>query len=125
MKKASNKNIKKIRRTTRIRKKILAVSSRPRLTVFRSNVNIYAQIIDDNKATTLVSASSKEVKLNQPKADQSKAGKMEQAVEVGKLIAEKAVKSKITSVVFDKGSYKFHGRVKALADGAREAGLKF
>ena len=106
----------KTRRVKRIRKKILFVSDRPRLTVFRSNVNIYAQIIDDSKAKTVVSANSKEVKATQ---------KMEQASEVGKLIAQKAKDKKVTKVVFDKGSYKFHGRVKALADGAREGGLVF
>ena len=106
----------KTRRLTRIRKKIAFVSDRPRLTVFRSNANIYAQIIDDAKAKTVVSANSKEVTAKQ---------KTEQAVEVGKLIAQKAKEKKVTRVVFDKGSYKFHGRVKALADGAREAGLQF
>ncbi len=106
----------KLRRVTRIRKKIAFVSDRPRLTVYRSNVNIYAQIIDDSKAKTVVSASSKEVKATK---------KMEQAVEVGKLIAEKAKAAKVSKVVFDKGSYKFHGRVKALADSAREGGLQF
>lgn len=125
MKKASNKNIKKVRRQIRIRKKLIAVGSRPRLTVFRSNVHIYAQIIDDIKARTLAAASSKEIITNQPKANQPLAGKMEQAIEVGKLIAEKAIKAKIKDVVFDKGSYRFHGRVKALADGAREGGLIF
>lgn len=109
-------NIQRKRRTTRIRKKIGAVSDRPRLSVFRSNANIYAQIIDDAKAKTLVSASSKEVKAEK---------KMDQAKEVGKLLAEKAVKAKVKTVVFDKGSYKFHGRVKALADSAREGGLQF
>jgi large subunit ribosomal protein L18 len=106
----------KTRRITRIRKKIAFVSDRPRLTVFRSNINIYAQIVDDVKAKTLVSASSKEAK---------KATKTEQAAEVGKLIAQKAKDAKITTVVFDKGAYKFHGRVKALAEGAREGGLIF
>jgi large subunit ribosomal protein L18 len=111
----NNKN-KKTRRVARVRKKLAFVSDRPRLTVFRSNVNIYAQIIDDSKAATLVSASSHETSVK---------GKMESAVAVGKLIAEKAGKKKITTVVFDKGAYKFHGRVKALADSAREGGLQF
>lgn len=109
-------NVQQARRLIRIRKKIRAVSDRPRLTVFRSNMNIYAQIIDDTKAKTLVSASSKETKVKQ---------KLEQAAEVGKLIAQKAKDAKIKTVVFDKGAYKFHGRVKALADGAREGGLVF
>lgn len=106
----------KTRRITRIRKKIAFVSDRPRLSVFRSNVNIYAQIIDDVKAKTLVSASSKEIKGTK---------KIEQAMEVGKLIAKKAQDAKIKSVVFDKGAYKYHGRVKALAEGARDGGLIF
>lgn len=113
-----NKNQdKKTRRIRRVRKKLAYVSGdKPRLTVFRSNINIYAQIIDDSKAKTLVSASSKETKGSK---------KIEQAAAVGKLIAQKAKDAKIKSVVFDKGAYKFHGRVKALADGAREGGLQF
>ncbi len=107
---------KKTRRIKRIRKKIAFVSDRPRLTVFRSNVNIYAQIIDDSKAITVVSASSKEIKAKT---------KTEQAAEVGKLIAQKGLAAKVSEVVFDKGSFRYHGRVKALADGAREGGLKF
>lgn len=84
--------------------------------MFRSNANIYAQIIDDSKAKTLIAASSKETKETK---------KMEQAQAVGKLIAEKAKTAKIKTVVFDKGAYKFHGRVKALAEAAREGGLVF
>lgn len=110
------KNKQRARRLVRIRKKILSVSDRPRLSVFRSNVNIYAQIVDDSKQRTLVAASSKEVKATK---------KMEQAQAVGKLLAEKAAKAKVKEVVFDKGSYKFHGRVKALAESAREGGLQF
>jgi len=116
MKKVNLKNKQQARRLVRIRKKISQVSDRPRLTVFRSNVNIYAQIIDDAKAVTLVSASSHETK---------DAKKLDQAMSVGKLIAEKAKAAKITKVVFDKGAYKFHGRVKALAESAREGGLQF
>ena len=116
MKKASNKNIQKVRRETRVRKKLIAIGNRPRLTVFRSNLHIYAQIIDDSKAVTLASASSKETEVTR---------KMEQASAVGKLIAQKAIAVKVTRVAFDKGSYKFHGRVKALAEGAREGGLVF
>lgn len=107
---------KKTRRITRIRKKIRSNSDRMRLTVFRSNANIYAQIIDDKKATTLASASSLETKIEK---------KMDQAVEVGKLIAQKAKAKKINEVVFDKGAYKFHGRIKALAESARKEGLSF
>ena len=113
---SKNLNSKTIRRATRVRKRIMATSSRPRLTVFRSNSNIYAQIIDDKKAATLVSASSTETKIVK---------KIPQAVAVGKLVAERALKKKIKDVVFDKGEYKFHGRVKALAESAREQGLNF
>lgn len=116
MKQTVYNNLKTKRRVTRIRKKLLETSNRPRLTVYRSNVHIYAQIIDDKKAATLVSASSKEIKATK---------KMDQAVEVGALIAKKAQDKKIKEVVFDKGAYKFHGRVKALADSAREGGLQF
>ena len=116
MSQQKDKNNKTIRRATRVRKRIMATSSRPRLTVFRSNSNIYAQIIDDSKAATLISASSIETKIKQ---------KMPQAIAVGKLVAERALKKKIKDVVFDKGEYKFHGRVKALADSAREQGLNF
>lgn len=112
-------NKRQILRTSRIRKKIAAVSDRPRLTVFRSNKHFYAQIIDDSKAKTLVSVASVET--------EAKAGvkKVDAASMTGKLIAEKAKEKKITKVVFDKGGYKFHGRVKAFADAAREGGLSF
>ena len=116
MQKKSTKDIKKIRRTTRIRKHILETASRVRLSVFRSNAHIYAQIIDDSKAITIVSVSSKEAGIKK---------KMDAATAVGKLIAKKANEIKITEVVFDKGAYKYHGRVKALAEGAREGGLRF
>ena len=98
-----------------IRKKISGTSERPRLAVFRSNKEIYAQIIDDIESVTLTSASSKD----------AKGTKIEQASIVGKLIAEHAKKAGIDSVVFDRGGFLYHGRVKALADSAREGGLKF
>ena len=98
-----------------IRKKVSGTSERPRLSVFRSNKEIYAQIIDDVNSSTLASASSKEVKGT----------KTEQATIVGKLIAEAAKKAGLETVVFDRGGFLYHGRVKALADSAREAGLKF
>ncbi|MCE3295244.1 MAG: ribosomal protein [Crocinitomicaceae bacterium] len=103
----------------RIRKKVSGTAQSPRLTVFRSNKQIYAQLIDDTKGVTLVSASS----YNNKAAD--KLAKIEQAAVVGKEIAEKAVKAGITSVVFDRNGYLYHGRVKSLADSAREGGLKF
>ncbi|MDG1426248.1 MAG: 50S ribosomal protein L18 [Flavobacteriales bacterium] len=98
-----------------IRKKVSGTSERPRLAVFRSNKEIYAQLIDDVSNVTLTSASS---------AD-SKGTKTEQASVVGKLIADNALKAGISSVVFDRGGFLYHGRVKALAESAREGGLKF
>lgn len=98
-----------------IRKKVSGTSERPRLAVFRSNKEIYAQLIDDVSNITLTSASS---------AD-SKGTKTEQASAVGKLIADNALKAGISSVVFDRGGFLYHGRVKALAESAREGGLKF
>lgn len=101
-----------------IRNKINGTADIPRLSVFRSNKFIYAQIIDDVKAVTLVEFSSKKI------ADTKGKTKIDQAFEVGKEIAKKALESKINTVVFDRGGYRYHGRVKALADGAREGGLK-
>ena len=98
-----------------IRKKLFGTSERPRLAVFRSNKEIYAQLIDDVAGTTLASASS---------AD-AKGTKTEQAAATGKLIAATAKKAGVEAVVFDRGGFLYHGRVKALADSAREAGLKF
>lgn len=109
---------KTTRRAVRIRKKIVAVSDRPRLTVFRSNKFFYAQIVDDKKGVTLVTA-------NDSKNAKSKDNKVLRAIEVGKVLAEKAKAKKVTKVVFDKGAYKYHGRVKAFADSAREGGLVF
>jgi len=112
-------NKRRIKRASRIRKKILSVSSRPRLTVFRSNKYIYAQIIDDSKAATIVSVVSRDAEST------TQLKKMEASISAGKLIAKKAAEKKIKEVVFDKGGYKFHGRVKAFADAAREGGLSF
>lgn len=115
-------SIKKLtRRQTikyRVRNKISGTGSRPRLSVFRSNKEIYAQIVDDEKGTTLVSASSRG---KEPK----KGTKVEQSLAVGKTIAEKAKAAGIETIVFDRGGYLYHGRVKSLAEGAREGGLKF
>ena len=105
----------------RIRKKVKGVASSPRVSVFRSNKVIYAQIIDDRKGVTLVAASSIDRELKTKLKGDKKAA----AVEVGKLVAERAKKAGVTDVVFDRGAYQYHGRVKALADGAREAGLNF
>ncbi len=103
----------------RIRKRVSGTKERPRLSVFRSNMHIYAQLIDDRSENTLASASS----LVYKKGD--KRYKSEKASNVGKDIAEKALKAGIKSVVFDRGGYLFHGRIKALAESARESGLKF
>ena len=103
----------------RIRKNIFGSSVQPRLSVFRSNKQIYAQIIDDNSGKTLVSASSYKNKAAE------NGSKLDQAAIVGKEVAEKAVKAGITTVVFDRNGYLYHGRVKTLADSAREGGLKF
>ncbi len=102
-----------------IRKKVNGSAERPRLSVFRSNTNIYAQVIDDEKGITLVSASSHE--LGEKKWNTN----IETASSVGKKIAEKAIEAGISAVVFDRNGYLYHGKVKALADGAREGGLKF
>jgi large subunit ribosomal protein L18 len=113
---------KTLRRNTirhRIRRKLKGTPERPRLAVYRSNTDIYAQIIDDANGTTLVAASSRE------KGFKTKGKKVEISTKVGKQLAEKAIGAGITSVVFDRGGYLYHGRVKALADGAREGGLKF
>ncbi len=103
----------------RIRGKISGTAQRPRLSVFRSNKQIYAQIIDDLNAVTLISASSKESGIDQGST------KTEMAKQVGELLAKKAKEAGVEQVVFDRGGYLYHGRVKALAEGAREGGLKF
>ena len=110
------------RRHYRMRRKIQGTALRPRLNVFRSLGNIFAQVIDDGAGHTLVSASTIDKKL---RADMAGKTKKEQAELVGKAIAERALAAEINEVVFDRGGYIYHGRVKALADGAREGGLKF
>lgn len=103
----------------RIRKKLSGTVERPRLSVFRSNLQIYVQVIDDANGHTLLAASSREEGIA------SEGNKVEQARKVGLLLAERAKSAGIESVVFDRGGYLYHGRVKALADGAREGGLNF
>jgi large subunit ribosomal protein L18 len=103
----------------RIRRKLAGSTERPRLAVFRSVAHIYAQVIDDTKGKTLVSASTVD------KDGKTKGGNVAAAKAVGKKVAQKAKEKGITKVVFDRGGYPFHGRVKALADAAREAGLEF
>jgi large subunit ribosomal protein L18 len=105
----------------RIRKKIQGTAERPRLSVFRSNKQISVQVIDDEKGVTLASATSRVKEI----AEQAKITKTEQARLVGKLAAKNAIEKGITNVVFDRGGYLYHGRVKALAEAAREGGLKF
>ena len=112
-------NLARLKRHARVRAKISGTTERPRLCVYRSNANISAQIIDDTKGITLVSASTLE------KAFEGNGGNIEAAKKIGALIAERANEKGITEVVFDRGGYLYHGRVSALADGAREGGLKF
>jgi large subunit ribosomal protein L18 len=107
------------RRHKRVRRKVIGTTERPRLVVFRSNRGISAQLVDDAAGRTLASASSLALQKS------FKGNKTEQAAEVGKLLAVNAKKAGIQTVVFDRAGYLFHGRVKALADGAREGGLKF
>ena len=118
----SEKKNKRLRRKIRIRKKIRGTPERPRLTVYRSLKYIYAQIIDDEAGHTLVAASTLEKELRE-KLKSTK--DIEAAKTVGELIAKRALEKGIEKVVFDRNGYKYHGRVKALADAAREAGLKF
>ena len=106
-------------RHKRVRTKISGTAERPRLSVFRSNTGIYVQIIDDVAAKTLVSASTLDKEVN------TKASNIEAAKEVGTLVAKRAIKAGIKTVVFDRGGYIYHGKVKALAEAAREAGLEF
>ncbi len=115
----SSKNQVRIRVHSRIRQRVAGTQERPRLAVYRSLSHIYAQVIDDRKGVTLVAASSNE------KSATVAGGNVAGAKEIGKLIAGRAVEKGIKKVVFDRGGYLYHGRVKALADAAREAGLEF
>ena len=114
-----DKNKARQKRHLRVRNHIAGTADRPRLNVFRSLKNIYAQIIDDEKGVTLVSASSKDKGFSQY------GGNVEAAKAIGAAVAKKALEKGITEVVFDRGGYIYHGRVAALAEAAREAGLKF
>jgi large subunit ribosomal protein L18 len=111
------------KRRRRVRKRVSGTSERPRLTVFRSSKHIYAQLIDDVHGKSLVSTSSLSPELRQKRNELK--GKCAVGKEVGSILAEKAKKEKITKVVFDRAGYLYHGRVKAVADGAREGGLEF
>ena len=117
--KKQNSNVARLRRHERVRKNISGTAEKPRLNVFRSLNHIYAQIIDDTKGITLVSASSLD------KAFEGKGGNIEGAKLVGEMVAKKALEKGIEKVVFDRGGYVYHGRVQELAEGAREGGLKF
>ena len=133
--KAKTKQEKRQIRHKRARARIFGAEEAPRLCVFRSNNHIYAQLINDEKGTTILSASDLELKKRKVKTKSTnkkqtegkaaRSGKILTAFEVGKLLAEKAAEKKIKKVIFDRGGYQYHGRVKALAEGAREAGLVF
>ena len=119
MVKKTNRKFERTRRHIRVRRKISGTAERPRLCVYRSNTNIYAQVIDDVAGKTLVSASTLDKEVKTKKANK------EAAKELGTLIAQKANKAKIKNVVFDRGGYIYHGVVKELAEAAREGGLEF
>jgi large subunit ribosomal protein L18 len=119
---AASRNAMRRRIHLRIRKRVQGRAQRPRLSVFRSLKHIYAQIIDDTRARTLVSASSLDTELRQT---MKSGGNVAAARQVGRILAERAKAAGITQVVFDRGGYAYHGRVKALAEAAREGGLKF
>jgi|AntAceMinimDraft_16_1070373.scaffolds.fasta_scaffold08724_5 large subunit ribosomal protein L18 len=125
----NKKNYNRIRIKKRIRKRIKGTPEVPRLSVFRSNKYIYAQIIDDENSRTLISVDLKQMghpeSIGKDNIDSKKTTKIEQAKSVGKLIAEKAIKSGINTVVFDRNGYLYHGRIKSLAEEARKNGLKF
>lgn len=116
---ALNKTEKRLKIKRRVRKNIHGTPERPRLSVYRSNKEIYAQVIDDVNGVTLVSASSREKEIS------TEGTKSEVSVLVGKKVAEKAIAAGVESVVFDRNGFIYHGRIKALAEGAREGGLKF
>jgi large subunit ribosomal protein L18 len=117
---ALTKNQRRLRIKSRIRKIVSGTEARPRLAVFRSNKEIYAQIVDDVTGKTISAASSRDKDINSAKVT-----KIEAAALVGKSLAEKAIKAGVDTIAFDRGGYLYHGRVKSLAEGAREAGLKF
>jgi len=117
-----SKRDQRARRHRRIRGRVTGTAERPRLNVYRSHSHIYAQVIDDTRGHTLVAASTLDAGLR-PQLDEKT--KLEEAKLVGRLVAERALAAGVTQVVFDRGGYKYHGRIQALADAAREGGLKF
>ncbi|GAA4846032.1 50S ribosomal protein L18 [Algivirga pacifica] len=116
---ATKKDLKRLRIKRIIRKKVSGTAERPRLSVYKSNTAITAQLIDDEKGHTIAAVSSKEV------APESKSANIALATETGKKLAEKAIAAGVSAVIFDRNGYQYHGKLKALADGAREGGLKF
>ena len=123
MKASEKKIVRRQRRKIRVRRVVSGTSERPRLTVFRSNLNIYAQIIDDTVGKTLAAASTMDKAARQELGD--KGGNKQAAVAVGTTLAQKAIEAGIKKVVFDRNGYPYHGRVKELADAARKGGLEF
>lgn len=120
--KSKRKSEMRVTRHKRVRARVIGTAARPRLNIFRSSANIYAQVIDDAKGQTLASASTIDNEIATQIEGKSK---VESARIVGRIVAERAKNAGVTSVVFDRGGYRYHGRVAALADGAREAGLQF
>lgn len=118
----ADKNKSRLKRRFRIRKKINGTAARPRLSVYRSSKHIYAQLIDDVAGVTIVSASTVDKEIASAIGN---GGNVESAAKVGEAIAKRAVAKGVTEIVFDRGGYLYHGRIKALADAAREAGLQF
>jgi len=117
------KNERRRIRRHRIRRKVSGSTARPRLSVFRSSAHIYAQLVDDERGVTLASASSREANLDMSGIESK--GKIAKSTAVGRLIAQRAKQAGVSRICFDRGGYLYHGRVKALADGARAAGLDF
>ncbi|OBQ55999.1 50S ribosomal protein L18 [Tamlana sp. s12] len=117
---ALTKNERRLRIKNRIRKVVSGTEAKPRLAVYRSNKEIYAQLVDDVTGITISSASSRDKDISAANATKSEVAKL-----VGKALAEKALKAGVETISFDRGGYLYHGRVKSLAEGAREAGLKF
>jgi large subunit ribosomal protein L18 len=118
----SKRERSRVRRHHRVRLRVYGTPDRPRLNVFRSNAHLYAQVIDDTTGRTLVSASTLDKEI---KGKLKSGANLAAAMAVGRLVAERALKANLKAVVFDRGGYRFHGRVKALADASREKGLKF
>ena len=119
---ASKREQSRVRRHHRVRLRVYGTPDRPRMNVFRSNAHLYAQVIDDTTGKTLVSASTLDKEI---KGKVKSGANLAAAVAVGRLVAERALKANLKAVVFDRGGYRFHGRIKALAEASREKGLKF